>query len=561
MMISSTSVWVITARAPIAPPKPERAGVAHEDRGGEGVVPEEADAGADQAGGEQRQVLLLVGDEGDRRVGEQDDRAGAGGEAVEAVGQVDPVGGAGDDEEDEDEVEDRAEVDAGAADAEVEDRLEADLVAGDPPEAEGEDELAEQLPARREAERAAFDDLDVVVGEAERGAAHGDAEDGQALRVAVGEDEVGDADRGEDDQPAHRRRAGLGVVLLRPVLADVLPELAHPQVFDELGAEEDADQHRRHPRDQDFAHHRPPAPPARSATASRPAEREPLTRTASPGSGGRRAAPPPRRGRRRARRGRSPAPARRRRSACRCRRRGRARRPRGGSRRRRGRARPSRRARRRGAAPRGSRDGRAPRASTPGWRCSSRSQGRSRRRARCARRGSWRILCSQRGRPCPPGAAPRATPAAIAARALVRLCASVKGKWKRWDPGRGRDQRLGHALVDPRLGRLDVAPGAEAQKPRRPLQVRLELAGGDRDDGESRRRERRQHLGLGRRDRRHRAEQLDVDRADVGDHRHLGLGDRRQLGDLAAPRIAISRTSARCRRGLRARSAAARSRC
>ena len=147
MMISSTSVWVITASAPIAPPRPERAGVAHEDRGREGVEPEEADAGADQAGGEQRQVLLLVGDEGDRRVGEQDDRAGAGGEAVEAVGEVDPVGGAGDDEEDEHEVEDRAEVEAGVADAEVEARLEADLVAGDPPEAEREDQLDEQLPA------------------------------------------------------------------------------------------------------------------------------------------------------------------------------------------------------------------------------------------------------------------------------------------------------------------------------------------------------------------------------------------------------------------------------
>ena len=124
-------------------------------------------------------------------------------------------------------------------------------MAGDPPEAEGEEELEEQLPARREAERAALDDLDEVVGEADRGAAERDAEDGQALRVAVGEDEVGDADRGEDDQAAHRRRAGLGVVLLRPLLADVLAELPHPQVLDELRAEEDADQHRRHAGDQD----------------------------------------------------------------------------------------------------------------------------------------------------------------------------------------------------------------------------------------------------------------------------------------------------------------------
>ena len=236
----------------------ERAGVAHEDRGREGVEPEEADAGADQAGGEQRQVLLVVGDEGDRRVGEQDDRAGAGGEAVEAVGEVDAVRGAGDDQEDEDEVEDRAEVEAGVGDPELEHRLEADLVAGHPPEAEREQQLEDELPARREAERAALDDLDEVVGEADRRAAERDAEHGQALRVAVGEHQVGDADRGEDDQPAHRRRAGLGVVLLGALLADVLAELLDPQVLDELRAEEDADQHRRHPGDQHLAHQSPP---------------------------------------------------------------------------------------------------------------------------------------------------------------------------------------------------------------------------------------------------------------------------------------------------------------
>src|SRR4029077_1460761 len=118
--------------------------------------------------------------------------------------------------------------------------------------------------------------------EAERGAAEGDAEHGEALRVAVREDQVGNADRGEDDQPAHRRRAGLGVVLLRAVLTDVLAELLHPQVLDELGAEEDADQHRRHAGDQHLAHQSNSA--SVSATASRPAEREPLTRIASPGS-------------------------------------------------------------------------------------------------------------------------------------------------------------------------------------------------------------------------------------------------------------------------------------
>ena len=54
--ISSTSVLVITASAGDRAAEPERAGVAHEHRGRERVEPEEADAGADQAGAQQREV-------------------------------------------------------------------------------------------------------------------------------------------------------------------------------------------------------------------------------------------------------------------------------------------------------------------------------------------------------------------------------------------------------------------------------------------------------------------------------------------------------------------------
>src|SRR5271166_1881429 len=52
--------------------QPQRAGVPHEDRGGEGVEPEKADAPADQAAGEHRQVVLPR-DERDTDVGQQDD--------------------------------------------------------------------------------------------------------------------------------------------------------------------------------------------------------------------------------------------------------------------------------------------------------------------------------------------------------------------------------------------------------------------------------------------------------------------------------------------------------
>ena len=334
-----------------------------------------------------------------------------------------------------------------------------------------------------------------------------------------------------------------------PVLADVLAELLDPQVFDEFGAEEDADQHRRHARDQDLAHQRRSSSQLRQrlgdrleAGRARALDQDGVARLELGG----RAARPPRPGRRPARRGRSRGPARRRRSPGRRRRRGRARRPRGGSRRRRGRARPSRRGRRPCAARlEGARGGRAPRASRPGWRCSSRSRGRFRRRARGARRGSGRSLCPQRGRPSPPSGAPSATPAAIAASALVRLCASAKGKWKRCSPAGVATSASVTPSATRASTRLDVAAGAEAQQPRRPLagaaparpprpgRPRCRPAGSAVE-----------HLGLGRGDRLDRAEQLDVDRADVGDHRRRRARrspPARRSG--RRPRIAISSTS------------------
>src|SRR5207244_4239186 len=53
-----------------------------------------------------------------------------------------------------------------------------------------------------------------------------------------------------------------------------------PEELDELGAQEDADEERGHARDEDPAEHAYSAP----TTRSRPAEREPLIRTRSPGS-------------------------------------------------------------------------------------------------------------------------------------------------------------------------------------------------------------------------------------------------------------------------------------
>ena len=191
----------------------------------------------------------------------------------------------------------------GVEQADVDRGIEPHLLRRHPPQRHRERDLAEQLPARRQAERATLGDLDEVVGEAESGAADRDAEHREALRVARAEHEERHGDRDVEDQAAHRGCAGLRVMLLGALLPNLLAELLDPQVTDELRSEEDRDQHRRHPGDQDLstvngsrdhrrqddldAHRSPPAPPWRdissSATRSSPTAREPLTSTASPG--------------------------------------------------------------------------------------------------------------------------------------------------------------------------------------------------------------------------------------------------------------------------------------
>src|SRR5207253_1625498 len=82
---------------------------AHEDLGGVAVEPEEAEAGAEHGGGDDGHFLAVVdvgdeqllgdeqlaGDEGEEEEGEADDGHDAAGEAVEPVGEIHGVAGAG----------------------------------------------------------------------------------------------------------------------------------------------------------------------------------------------------------------------------------------------------------------------------------------------------------------------------------------------------------------------------------------------------------------------------------------------------------------------------------
>ncbi len=96
--------------APSAPPRASDAGIAHEHRGRRGVVPQEAEAAAEQRGGED-QELAGAGDEMDAEVfgevdvaddiGDHAQRAAGDhhrhdGKAVQPVGQVHRIGGADD---------------------------------------------------------------------------------------------------------------------------------------------------------------------------------------------------------------------------------------------------------------------------------------------------------------------------------------------------------------------------------------------------------------------------------------------------------------------------------
>ena len=138
-----------------------------------------------------------------------------------------------------------------------------------------------ELPAAGETERPLVRELDEVVEESDRAAGERGEDDGQRLQPEVAHRQEGDRRRAENQQPAHRRRALLGHVVLRAFLADVLAELVLAEKLDEPRSGRQGDAERDRGCDED-ADHAPP-PSSAFATTSSPTDREPLTRIASPG--------------------------------------------------------------------------------------------------------------------------------------------------------------------------------------------------------------------------------------------------------------------------------------
>ena len=172
-------------------------------------------------------------------------------------------------------------------------------------DAQADDELPEQLVAWQQAVMRPADDLQVVIGESDRPECrrreHGNPDE----RVAkIRPQQRRHERRGQDQESAHRRRAGLGPVRRRAFVTDDLPDLELLQLADHPGSENEPESerghagHRRPERDvarhvqdreprrqrrQEVVEHQANSALRRSTTRSVPMPREPFTSTRSPG--------------------------------------------------------------------------------------------------------------------------------------------------------------------------------------------------------------------------------------------------------------------------------------
>ena len=166
--IRSTSVFVITASAAIAPPSPSDPVSPMKIDAGNELNQRKPDARPDEARGDEREVGLPRR-ERDPDVGEQHDRRAAGGQPVEPVGEVDRRRRPREHQVDQDRIE-VAEVDRRVDHAQVERVRQVRPARRHQPQRDRDPHRDDQLPAPLQPERALLDELHVVVGEPQRGA-------------------------------------------------------------------------------------------------------------------------------------------------------------------------------------------------------------------------------------------------------------------------------------------------------------------------------------------------------------------------------------------------------
>src|SRR5690606_21873350 len=183
-----------------------------------------------------------------------DEHGGHDGEAVEPVGQVDRVGGADDDEEREHHEADGAERIGDVLEEGNDELVQRRGGLGHVGEVAGGGKAYQRLPEklrpRREALGIAVHHLAVVVDPADdpEGERHEQHDPYEAVRE-VAPEKRGEHDGDQDERSAHRRRAGLGEVRARAVVAHGLADLVGRQLADHVRAEPDRDRERREARE------------------------------------------------------------------------------------------------------------------------------------------------------------------------------------------------------------------------------------------------------------------------------------------------------------------------
>ena len=209
----------------------QRARVAHEDLGRMRVEAQEGQAGHHHGHAEDGKVVVArhIADE---RIGARGNGHRARSQAVEAVRQVDRVARADEHEEHEEVVAD-ADVDIDIRNRDPDGRVDAKHARADDHRHDGDEDLAEHLLLRFEAEVALLDDLDVVIEEAQHEVAERDEEGQQHSRRQRRRRDRRDHDGQDDHDAAHRRRAALGLMALRPFLTDALSEFELVQLRDQ----------------------------------------------------------------------------------------------------------------------------------------------------------------------------------------------------------------------------------------------------------------------------------------------------------------------------------------
>src|SRR5690606_7504287 len=247
-------------------PDRNAAGVSHEDLGGMGVEPEEAEARPHERGAEYRELtgpreieeiekrseIGAAQDVGKDRKCQRRNRRQPGGESIQAVGQVDRVAAAGNDggyEEDEEPgrkvhhqvFEERQGGGGGGQCRFGDDRLEEQQQAKQDAEAA----LAHELPLGHQPPRLPLHDLEIIVDEPD--GAHPQHREQRHQHEAIVQlcpQQGRHYRRDQDDEPAHRRRAPLALMTGRALGADHLPHLVGLQPPDDGRTHHEREQQR-----------------------------------------------------------------------------------------------------------------------------------------------------------------------------------------------------------------------------------------------------------------------------------------------------------------------------